>query len=301
MAFEDFGYRLTLATSEALLNSIGKSFSDYFGRFRTAIAENPSEIIQTNTRIASAMRVAVLDAYENNVEARKRYASYRQGENRLSGGVLLRVLSSGSMVNASPDGIHFIDQAVLDSAARHWRRLNFGAGQAASYHDRSYPVVFGDANVGAVTMGGSPSAGFGLPPGVWVPGGKKVPIRLRESAPGFYPLRKEPKTPTVGIEARQFLDAGLETFAKEFGPTYVRMFDRIFARAIIESAEYAEAEVSGPPPPPAYTPKPHVEESAKTVSVRGYARTIHKGTPEERTINVRGYRRRPPSRRVAGN
>jgi hypothetical protein len=57
-------------------------------------------------------------------------AGYREGE-RYAGGLLRRALASPLQAQATQDGVIFGNTDLLDATARHWARLNFGAGPRA--------------------------------------------------------------------------------------------------------------------------------------------------------------------------
>lgn len=97
-------------------------------------------------------------------------SGYREGNDRLSGGRLLKALNSTSMYRVAQDGIFFINQAHLDSQAAHWYRLNFGAGGKGrdTPAAKQYRMRFLGQDVGLdFRVDSPPSAGFTLPPGFW--------------------------------------------------------------------------------------------------------------------------------------
>lgn len=85
-------------------------------------------------RIGQMMQQAGLDAqrvvvseYEKNVELVRKVGSY-QRPGRFAGGALKKVLESPTFFTASADGVSFGNIASLNSQAKQWARLNYGAG-----------------------------------------------------------------------------------------------------------------------------------------------------------------------------
>ena len=203
--------------------SIRKNTNSYFVAMNSVLSKKiggRQDMQKANTEIATKMRVAIVDSYQNRVTARERFTPYRIGQNRFSGGALGRALGSPSMAVARADGIDFVDDALLDSQAAHWYRLNFGAGAKATqlYTGRPVRVKLG-RNLGSIRMNDPPSAPFSMPFGLWERG-------QTGRSPGFYPLRRALVVPTEGIAGRRFLDAGLHAFAREFPPAYEALVEK---------------------------------------------------------------------------
>lgn len=172
-----------------------------------------------NAALADDIQAAILDAYDENVAAKKHFPSYRVGEtnskgepSRYSGGALRRALSKPSMVNSSANRVQFIDVGLLDREAKHWYRLNYGAGSAPGRAQPVYDWQLGGQSLGQLTLRDPPSGPFSIPHGIWSTGEGGLP-------PGFYP-RGPSNIPTKGIGARRFLDAGFEKFSERFPIVY---------------------------------------------------------------------------------
>jgi hypothetical protein len=87
-----------------------------------------------NTRVAQEGQKAMLRRYDETHEKRgdKKYrAGADEPYKRDAGGVLRAALASPNMYQATKDGIIFGDPQWLNSKARQWARLNFGAGERA--------------------------------------------------------------------------------------------------------------------------------------------------------------------------
>lgn len=199
---------------------------------------------QVHYDIGKAAQRSVLNAYDGRRNRRK-VASYRTGgdprKSRYAGGALRRALASSDFFRATPDGLLFINVGILNKEARHWRRLNFGAGAAGGSAPGSFPVDLFNVSLG-LEADRRPS--FTLPPGFWLgTDGKPVP----PGTPGtsqFFPLqarggrytangrpvegRPNAAVRTRGIQATNFLDAGVRRIANELGPAYLAMYRDFF-------------------------------------------------------------------------
>lgn len=164
-------------------------------------------------------------------------------EARFTGGALRRALTSPQMYRASSDGVSFINPVWLDTQARQWYRLNFGAGQrgASSPAGRQYSIkIFGETLPGDIGLAGyGPSAGFTMPSGFWsssYPGTSPVQWSNGRTGHDFFILgaavgpipgqrggkrftnnvyRRTP-TATLGIQGSHFLDVGVGRLAQTF-------------------------------------------------------------------------------------
>lgn len=181
---------------------------------------------KTNSLVAADMREAVVTAYENNVEAVRATPSYTRFNRR--SGYLGRVIRRRDLATATPTRIQFIDEGALNKEAEHWRRLNFGAGQAAGPQPAPIPLrVFGET-IDTLQLPYGPSAPFVLPKGFFVgaSGGLEIPQSGRGGG-AFYPNRKSPYTSRVtkGIRGRHFLEAGLEVMGVQLGVRYADLLN----------------------------------------------------------------------------
>lgn len=175
---------------------------------------------------------AVLNAYAQTVTARKRTPSYRLGD-RYAGGRLRAAIASSSFYEATPRGLTFINRDVLDREAKHWHRLNFGAGARGGGGRRLYEIRWGGLVAATIGFDDGPSKAFGLPEGFFLgPEGRPVPwgSAPRSSQP-FVALRKPQRFPTSGIAARRFLDTGVATIARMLPRAYQDYYREIAAHA----------------------------------------------------------------------
>jgi len=171
---------------------------------------------------------------------------------RDSGGKLGRALTSERMYLATPTGISYVNRPFLDSQARQWYRLNFGAGQRGrdSVRPASRTAIFfgqrTSLDIGLQGFSASPS--FKMPAGFFQDS--------RGTVKGFDPSRrgKDKFNPagflqggqnmmknaagqelraitTQGITARNFLDAGTDVIARG-----MPLVTTEFLRGVLEEA-----------------------------------------------------------------
>lgn len=189
---------------------------------------------------------------------------YRRGETgkdgkpvRYSGERLLQAITDPRMYRVARDGLDFIDPVWLDSQARQWYRLNFGAGQKGqSTKKRPAPrmVMWGHqvaADFGLERFG--PSGPFRMPAGFWYNPSLKATMAWEKGRNDdqFFAWNKESGQPliegllankklkrnanpnhvrfqqtmTMGIEGSRFLDVGVNRIAKTLPLAYQRLFD----------------------------------------------------------------------------
>lgn len=167
-------------------------------------------------------------------------AAYRTRRSRYGNGKLKRSLANPEMMEASHLGLKLINRQFLDRAAAHWYRLNYGAGpRGANSRQGKYQMMFNDGGQGP-TLGlltGPSRHGVMMPPGGFVsPTG--VPLKnssQRRGKDAFWPRKpgdiiagtglKKRRTinapqMTAGIAARNFLDAGVRSIARDLPKEY---------------------------------------------------------------------------------
>lgn len=155
---------------------------------------------------------------------------YRNRTTRNANGALLRAINSPQFYQATPNGLLFINRRVLDREANHWRRLNYGAGARAGERPRRFRFeMLAQASFG---LAPDPRPAFRMPPGVFLNGGGQAVrfSRERRGSEGFFPRRGGgPATfNTQGIQATNFLDAGIRRIANDLGPTMFGMYRQFY-------------------------------------------------------------------------
>lgn len=187
-----------------------------------------SEVKTAHETVAAQMREAVQARYQETVEAKKRVPSYRAGQGRLPG-ALGDAISHPSLVEVTGRDIFYVDTQRMNKEAAHWQRLNYGAGPAATTRPATFPLRLDSALLGRLKLGGAPRPNVLLPKGFFLEGGKKVSPSSTyrgNSMHPFYPVGPPVFMETAGIQGRQFLDAGVETLARELPRQYDRLLNK---------------------------------------------------------------------------
>jgi hypothetical protein len=203
---------------------------------------------EAHTQLAAEAQEAVITAYEAaRAESRAKSGPYRIGDTpenykRYAGGAMLGALSAEGFVVGTETGIDFGNIAILNSTARQWARLNYGAGGAAGPGGARFAVRWGAMEVASLGLEGGPRPGFRLPRGFWFSGGSRAFGRT----PGaeFYPVghvpsgwlkgqstRPDRARMTRGIRGEHWLDAGIAVIAEGLGPKYRAIYDDIYLEA----------------------------------------------------------------------
>jgi hypothetical protein len=195
---------------------------------------NPADRAAANADLAQAMREATIGAYEETVEAARKVPTYDRPGRRA--GYLGRVVRRPDLVRSDADGIRFLNPAAMDKEAAHWRRLNFGAGDAAGTPPGPVPLRLFGETVAHVQLPFGVSPAFSLPKGFFVKGGKaSIPnanFRGVGSEGTFAPSRRSPYRPaiTAGIRGRHFLEAGLDALSTQLPIRYTDLLNEWIQR-----------------------------------------------------------------------
>jgi hypothetical protein len=120
------------------------------------------------------------------------------------------------MFVGSFNGIAFGETNILSQEAKHWARLNYGAGaKTAQYAPASVTLTLFGTPLGVLVDDSPKRRAFIIPRGIWVgdaaegsqdTGGH---ILFGDATPGFYPTSRKPYKVTKGIAARRFFDAAI--------------------------------------------------------------------------------------------
>lgn len=197
-----------------------KVAQDFALALEQTVRSSKNQLASLHHQVGTLMQEEVLAAYEQALHTRGRNLAPYRLSTRDAGGRLAAALGSSEMFRATYDGIGFGNVRFLDSAARQWHRLNFGAAPGAGARPRSFAVKWQGLAVGAVGyQDQGPSPAFLLPRGRFVEG-------------AFFPTGPTPLHPTRGIAAWNFLDAAPQALAREIGPAYSLLFERWAASAV---------------------------------------------------------------------
>lgn len=207
-----------------------RDFSETTGNEISNRLRDPGGIALTNKRIAEAAHISLIESYDKQVTSRKRHESYRIGMNRYSGGVLKRALQDPKMVAHSADFIALPNEEILDREAKHWYRLNFGAGtqeQARTHVLR----LWGQSSQFYVNR--PPAPAFQMPIGRW----GDLTYNGQPGGYGFYP-RGQSKVPKLStIRGRFYIEGAVDGMVR----TIPQEYNALIKRVIKESAAAGEA------------------------------------------------------------
>lgn len=191
-----------------------------------------SQLTNVHEQLARGMQEATLARYEAARAGGRMSGPYRLSK-RDAGGRLGRAIASAGFVRGTYDGIGFANNTLLDTEARQWHRLNFGAGSAAGPRPRRFQASIGGTVIAALGLEDTPSAPFVLPAGVWTTVGGGERQRAGAGLGWFFPQSERPAgilgrpnraRITRGIRAWNFLDAGIEFLAENLGPAYEGLY-----------------------------------------------------------------------------
>lgn len=261
----ELGVAVRTAVTQGIVNAY-QHISPQMAEFVKGLRVNSGEFKLIHERVGKMAQRSVLGSYDYQVRRNQSSMSrsgyrggYRPAGGRLSGGVLRRALKNPQMVDAGPNHLYFINWNTLDDEAAHWYRLNFGAGARGqtSRQGRYNMLIEGQTILAGLGLKTGPSRKpVILPPGffldaqgqfqhrnskrrgldMFVPGGHR---------PGVTRGRRFRRTVTAGIEARNYLDAGVRRIALELPRAYDDLFRRALAERTGVTIDRVNVEVPG--------------------------------------------------------
>lgn len=227
------------------------------------------ELTEAHRKIAVRAQDAVLRSYDQVVTARERPGSrthYRAAAagsaRRYAAGVLRATLKQRDFYEVTEHGLSMINITQLNQKAKQWARLNAGAGGVGRGSRRSFDVTFSDLVVGAIGLNMEARPAFIMPRGYFFDAGGNKVVRKAEGRRGedqFWPMGSGPSSgrrrnllakhqTTRGIEARNFLDAGVYRVAVGLGEEYKVMYGKLWDRGVIVARGTGTGAVEGPRP-----------------------------------------------------
>lgn len=244
--------------------------------FQRGIA--PGQRKEMFDRIGTRAQKSVVASYDQVVtrgaNARGNRYSYRVGarqpNKRYAGGKLRGALKSKRFYEATADGLRFVNVDLLNRTARQWARLNAGAGPRGQGSRRKFTVTWSNLAVGAIGIDQAPRPGFFLPRGYWWTRGAGQVVSADPGRIGqdeFFPMGIGParnrsrldtgahrrpgpyvgpgagigkRRPSLGIKARNFLDAGSETIARELPRGYEKLYKDLWDQKVIGQGSRAQ-------------------------------------------------------------
>jgi hypothetical protein len=245
-----------VAAVEAAGTEVGKVLRDITRVMASGVGD--AQLAKAHETIARKGQDSVLRSYDQVVTARnkRRLGPYRdvidppsRPQNvRFANGKLRAALGAADFWEADAHGIRFINVDMLNHRARQWARLSAGAGGRGAGSKQRFEVKWGELVVASLGLNMRPSPSFVVPKGYWFDPESGHPV-----GPGargtsrFFPMGEGPRSGarsslvgknadgkkvrvpmqrrrvSRGIEARNFLDAGVRRIAREIGPTYERV------------------------------------------------------------------------------
>lgn len=282
----DISMKQALGDASFIVSEQAKSNVGLVGKvYSAAIRTRWRQITKINRQVADAAIDSMVGKYDTVRSAgRARDAlgfrdafgdvPYRASE-RYSGGRLRRALNSPLQASAAVNGVSFLNETLLDNAAKQWARLNFGAGPRANTAPRGlggavrtpdlslkfFSAVLADSGVavGKLTHPYGPKGAFKIPTGLWLDDTSKViaPNMSRRGQDYFFPskniyatlkkARSENKGKkiiirnyqigkvTQGVAAWGFIEAGLSSLSRNFPAANAAWMLQIFREAQSES------------------------------------------------------------------
>lgn len=184
---------------------------------------------------------AIVSSYKARARGPSGYRAEGRGKmRRYAGGQMLSALEDSDLIfEATSRGITFLPNVgQLDARARQWYRLNFGALPNAGRRPARFDVSISNLFLFSIGFSTPPSEPFRIPRGFFIENGQAVepgprgtsefyPARVAKSKLGlnrgrtkaeqvannFFPGRRQ----ASGIQAENFLDAGLNRFTQDLG------------------------------------------------------------------------------------
>jgi hypothetical protein len=212
---------------ESIADTVGKQASQELEAvFLSNLRGSRPALAHAHERVADRAQRAMLQQYESTLNPGHSAIRGYRPKSRLTGR-LGNVLNDPDFVLASANGIAYGNITRLNKEARHWGRLNFGAGPRAGRQGGTHAVrLAGGANF-TLRSQGFASPNILMPEGYWRTAGGS--FRSNKTGGGFsvdkfFPTGKVANIPTQGTRARNFLDAGVEEMARALPQEYLKMY-----------------------------------------------------------------------------
>lgn len=229
--------------AQALVETANGASADFatsmaeFGKaYPIILRKHRKDFLSANTLSVIKAQRAIVSAYEAATATSPK--SYRQGQGRLSGGILLDALKSSKMYEVDADRVGFLDENYLDRQAAHWYRLNFGAGTGESSNVQEPVKWFGQEsgmNFGWTQRRASKS--FKLPAGYFIDGaffpGNTEGLQGRDGSATWTRGRTSRQ-----IKGRHFLEPGIKVLAQELPKGIEEIIELVTKEAIQAGGDY---------------------------------------------------------------
>ena len=252
-----------ILTGPSAIGGISESIHKALSGTLNAISddlESGKRLPAVHEKIAKEAQNAILAAYQSNVIAQKQVPSYRRGQGRFPGG-LGAVLGSKGFIQSNVKGFRVGNRTQLNAQARHWARLNFGAGPKAESGEPAVvtQMVIHGASIGPpIQFTEGPRPGFNIPENPAYKGYFKGPNpsefhiikkgkRGKKGGSGINNLGFAPR-PASGIAGRRFLDAGflaVTTYTPVLYETFYKSMTREAAKKHVHDVQWRSQKAAG--------------------------------------------------------
>jgi hypothetical protein len=239
-------------------SATAKTVAAFATGVRDGVPSLGTEIEKVNAQVAQVVRAAIVEAYEASLLGTPAYRTeaLRARNRRYAGGILREVLSSESFVSYDSRGLYIGNTAELDSRARQWRRLNYGAGGRAGGGAEDVELRWSN-QLFFLEEPGAARPAFRIPAGVWF-GREFYPTselqdrsrlashvggRSSRAAAGRGGVAQRPRM-TRGIRGTHWLAAGLRAAAENLPQGYTQAFRKLWKDGD-ESIQRLVGEVGG--------------------------------------------------------
>lgn len=242
-ALNEVAYAIIAQAMLAAIQEAGLRATMSFTAFLQALSQGIQgigpDLAAENAEIARAAQAAVLKTFEDNSKKTPTYrTSARRGINiRYAGGILKGFLGSEEFITSSAAGIDMGPIGRMNDVARQWQRLNYGAGNESGSPSTSVSATIGDLDV-TVEDSHGPRPEFVLPAGAWI--GKA--FYPSSELPAGFRISVKKNTPTKGIAAQHWTDAGSQVIVTQIGPALMKLLEKVWA----DATEKAHSASIGP-------------------------------------------------------
>lgn len=239
----EVAYAIIAQAALAALQEAGLRATMTFAAFLEALTQGirgiGSDLAAENAVIAQAAKEAVLKTFEDTSKKTETYrtSARRSGNIRYAGKILQGFLEGEEFITSNAEGIDMGPISRMNDVARQWQRLNYGAGDAAGSPGQPASATIGDLDITVEDPRG-PRPEFVLPAGAWI-GNAFYPS---SELPAGFRISVKKNTPTRGIAAQHWTDAGAQVIVEQIGPALLKLLTRVWE----DATEKAHSASIGP-------------------------------------------------------
>ena len=223
-------------------SQIGEAIQVFSESLRNKFRRNrDGRITKIHQSAAELAQKSVLKSYDSITRVSPRHISRPKRSRK---GALRGAIAAKSFYEARWDGVGFINAVSLDRQAKHWYRLNFGAGDRGESSPRpsQYRMEFFGQELGSISLAfNRPSDSFSIPTGVWIGSDKRPTNALSGATFLTYSMADEKgllvneflrfEQETRGIAAQNFFESGMATLATQIPAGWNLLIREFFKEA----------------------------------------------------------------------